>query len=278
MGIKKVIKKIIRPTVVYNTVVQNPTAGNLLQGKVAIVTGGSSGLGLEICKAFLAEGATVVMTGRNADKIRRSCEQLNSDRIYGYEWDVKDIRNAKQHILNALGLCKNIENPTLDIFVNNAGTLTAHDWQGDFFAVTEEDFDTVFETNMKSVFFISQAVAELMLQQKNNQIKKIINVTSETSLVGAVIPYGLSKWGVTGLTKGLGKRLASQGIIVNGVAPGIMATDMVGWEKDEILVNYQPNKRVGQPNEVAGLVSYLACDLSNHIVGQIISIDGGDCL
>ena len=213
MGIKKVIKKIIRPTVVYNTVVQNPTAGNLLQGKVAIVTGGSSGLGLEICKAFLAEGATVVMTGRNADKIRRSCEQLNSDRIYGYEWDVKDIRNAKQHILNALGLCKNIENPTLDIFVNNAGTLTAHDWQGDFFAVTEEDFDTVFETNMKSVFFISQAVAELMLQQKNNQIKKIINVTSETSLVGAVIPYGLSKWGVTGLTKGLGKRLASQGII-----------------------------------------------------------------
>lgn len=106
MGIKKVIKKIIRPTVVYNTVVQNPTAGNLLHGKVAIVTGGSSGLGLEICKAFLAEGATVVMTGRNADKIRRSCEQLNSDRIYGYEWDVKDIRNAKQHILNALGLCK----------------------------------------------------------------------------------------------------------------------------------------------------------------------------
>ena len=156
--------------------------------------------------------------------------------------------------------------------------MTAHDWQGDFFAVTEEDFDTVFETNMKSVFFISQAVAELMLQQKNNQIKKIINVTSETSLVGAVIPYGLSKWGVTGLTKGLGKRLASQGIIVNGVAPGIMATDMVGWKKDEILVNYQPNKRVGQPNEVAGLVSYLACDLSNHIVGQIISIDGGDCL
>jgi 3-oxoacyl-[acyl-carrier protein] reductase len=153
MGIKKVIKKIIRPTVVYNTVVQNPTAGNLLQGKVAIVTGGSSGLGLEICKAFLAEGATVVMTGRNADKIRRSCEQLNSDRIYGYEWDVKDIRNAKQHILNALGLCKNIENPTLDIFVNNAGTLTAHDWQGDFFAVTEEDFDTVFETNMKYFSF-----------------------------------------------------------------------------------------------------------------------------
>lgn len=278
MGIKNIVKKFIRPVTVYNTIVQNPVSGNLLEGKIAIVTGGSRGLGYEICKAFLAEGATVVMTGRDKEKIEKSCKQLHSDRIYYYEWDVKEISNAKKCILDALSLCKNIENPTLDIFVNNAGILTEHDWKGDFFSVTEEDFDKVIDTNFKSVYFISQAVADIMLQQKNNCIKKIINITSETSLKGAVVPYGLSKWGVTGLTKGLGKHLASQGILVNGVAPGIMATDMVGWKEDEIFVNYQPNKRVGQPNEVAGLVTYLASDLSNHIVGQIISIDGGNCL
>lgn len=278
MGIKNIVKKFIRPVTVYNTIVQNPVSGNLLEGKIAIVTGGSRGLGYEICKAFLAEGATVVMTGRDKEKLEKSCKQLHSDRIYYYEWDVKEISNAKKCILAALSLCKNIENPTLDIFVNNAGTLTEHDWKGDFFSVTEEDFDKVIDTNFKSVYFISQAVADIMLQQKNNRIKKIINITSETSLKGAVVPYGLSKWGVTGLTKGLGKRLASQGILVNGVAPGIMATDLVGWKEDEIYVNYQPNKRVGQPDEVAGLVTYLASDLSNHIVGQIISIDGGNCL
>ena len=117
-----------------------------------------------------------------------------------------------------------------------------------------------------------------MLGQNNKKIKHIVNVTSETSFKGAVVPYGLSKWGITGLTKGMGKTLAAKGIIVNGVAPGIMATDLVGWNKDEISVDYHPNKRVGYPNEVASLVTYLASDLANNMIGQVISTDGGSCL
>lgn len=278
MGIKKFVKKIVRPTVIYNTTVQNPVNGKMLEGKTAIVTGAGRGLGYEICKAFLAEGATVIMTGRNGDKLEKAWEALHSDRAFWYEWDVNDIENANEHILNALGQCTNQSNATLDIFVNNAGVLTQNDWSGDFLSVTPKDFDTVMNTNLKSVYFISQAVVRIMLEQNTKKIKKIINITSEASLKGAVIPYGISKWGVTGFTKGLGKRFAQKGIIVNGIAPGIMATDMVGWKQEELLVNYQPNKRVGQPNEVAALAAYLAGDLSNHIVGQIISIDGGDCL
>lgn len=277
MNLKRIIKQVIRPTKIYNTVITGNTVSDRLDGKFAVVTGGSRGLGLEICKALLASGAVVVMTGRNKDNLETACNSMASDKIYFYEWDVCDIKNLEQKIEEILHLPKQ-DCRQLDIWVNNAGTLTRNDFLGNFFDITQDEYDAVMETNLKAVYFICQAVAKKMIAQNNKSLKHIINISSETAFAGAAVPYSISKWGVSGMVKGLGKILAPYGIVVNGVAPGLMPTDLVGRTKDDICLEYHPNKRITYPEEIADLVAFLASDIASNIVGQTILSDGGSQL
>jgi NAD(P)-dependent dehydrogenase (short-subunit alcohol dehydrogenase family) len=240
----------------------------ILVGKRVLVTGGSSGIGYAIAKKCLEEGARVIITGRNIQKLNVVSKELGCDNLEVIEWDVSDSKIAKEkieeidHILGGL-----------DIVFNNAGVYTSKL----FLEVEEKDWDTVLDINTKGLFFVCQATAEYFLEKSKGG--KIINIASNRGILGDHGPYGVSKWGVIGLTKGLGRDLISKGIIVNGIAPGITATNINGINVEENAFSDEPrNKRIGLPEEIAELALFLASDAANNIVGEVIVCDGGASL
>jgi 3-oxoacyl-[acyl-carrier protein] reductase len=132
-------------------------------------------------------------------------------------------------------------------------------------------------TNLKAVFFMCQNIAKHML--KNNVKGHILNIGSEMGARPACVTYGISKWGVHGLTKGYGKMLAARGIVVNGIAPGAITTDMMNWkEGDSIYRKSHANHRFGFPEEIAKLALFLVSESGNNIIGEVVSCDGGSSL
>ena len=190
--------------------------GHFLDGRKALITGGSSGIGYAIAKSFLANGADVVLCGRKEEKLdsakKRLCMECacESTRIDTLVFDILNVREMKA------ALWKYLENESgkIYIFVNNAGING-----GDLFPNTmEEDYDRILETNLKGMYFISQEIANYMI---SNQIPgNILNITSSSALRPAISPYIVSKWGERGLTLGMAKKYLPYGIIVNGLAPG----------------------------------------------------------
>ncbi len=266
--IKNLIKFIKKGGVVY-TKVSVLNNNNLLHGRVALITGGTSGFGLAIAKRFLASGCKVVITGRNKAKLEEVLLSVESDYIRGIVWDICDVNNAHSKMQEV----ENIWGP-IDIAVNNAGVWLPQNWS----ATTEKDWDTVMNTNLKGLFFISQAEG-IIMQNEKNRIKKIINITSIEGLRAGWGPYHASKWGANGLTKGMAKQLLSKNIIVNAIAPGMAVTGinprLPKNVNDNAYLPLQPNGRYVLVEEVAELAAYLASDASNCIVGQVIAIDGG---
>lgn len=268
-GIRYVISGIPQKNVTAN--ICSITQNELLKNKTALVTGGTSGIGLEITKAFLRSGASVVFTGRNEKKINKILDSVVTDdpsfngRLHGILMDNTDVSSFETKISEALPLIGG----KLDVLVNNAGILGG--WFG---TSSESEYDKVFDTNLKGAFFLSQIVARHM---KANGIRgNILNIASSSSLRPANSAYTLSKWGIRGLTLGMAKSLIPHGIVVNGIAPGPTKTPMLVDEKETNIANdNSPLERYVMPEEIANMAVIMVSDMGRSIVGDIVYMTGG---
>lgn len=244
----------------------------LLQERMALITGGTSGIGYSIAKAFLYSGAIVCITSRNEERLKAACMQLKAiqpffeDRVYGIVMDNKRIADFPKKIDDILLMSGR---KSIDILVNNAGVLG-----GDISTTTEDIYDEILDTNLKGVFFLSQTMGRYM---RDNHIKgNILNIASSSSLRPATSAYTLTKWGTRGLTLGLAKVLAPYGITVNGIAPGPTATPMLGKDEEgDIAFLTNPLGRYVLPEEIANMAVFLVSDMGRSIVGDIVYMTGG---
>ena len=271
MGIKEyLIKKLVRTKKeqIYIPCLE----GHFLDDRKALVTGGSSGIGYAIAKSFLANGADVVLCGRNEEKLENSkkklCTELKSDnsRIDILVLDISKVEDMKKKLLAYLSK----DNIRIDIFVNNAGING-----GDLFPNTrEEDYDRILETNLKGMYFISQEIANYMI---HNEISgNILNITSSSALRPAISPYIISKWGERGLTLGMAKKYLPYGIVVNGLAPGPTLTPMSKKDaENDLNLAYSPAGRYAAPEEIGNLATVLVSSMGRMIVGDTIYATGG---
>ena len=245
--------------------------GEVLAGKRVLVTGGSAGIGLAIAWKCLTEGAQVVITGRDGDKLERAVQDLGGDKVHALVWDVADVAAIEDKLSSVFDMLGGVP----DVLVNNAGILGGH---SQFIDLTEARWDQLMSVNAKGLVFLTQAMVKLWL--KEQMPAKVINMSSMRGTLGVQDgPYGMSKWALNGLTHGLGCKLASHGIIVNGIAPGIIATDSINIKDVDPELNAYlkrpPVKRIGTPEEIAELAVFLMSDAANYIVGQTIVCDGG---
>lgn len=275
MSVKKYVKRVGRyllkglPVNHITTNIVTIAPNELLKGRKALVTGGTSGIGYAIASAFLRSGASVVITGRTEhrldDSIKKLAEENPSakDRISFVVMDNKEVSSFKT-LFDSHPILKET-----GILVNNAGVLG-----GDISIATEEDYDNILDTNLKGTFFLSQLVARNM---KDRGIKgNILNIASSSSLRPATSAYTISKWGIRGLTLGLAKVLAPYGITVNGLAPGPTATPMlIKGEITEITHDDLPIGRYAMPEEIANMAVVLTSGMGRMVVGDIVYMTGG---
>ena len=243
----------------------------MLKGRTALVTGGTSGIGFEVAKAYINAGARVVITGRNEEKVKKACEAINKEvsrkgNIFGMvmnNTDVKSMPSKLQDIERVLGTGH------IDILVNNAGVVG-----GEVKDCTEELYNTILDTNLKGTFFLSKLVARYWV---DNQIEgNILMMGSSSSLRPATSAYTLTKNALYGFTKGLAKVLAPHGITVNGLAPGPTATPMTmpNGVRDEIAFP-NPLGRFVMPGEIANMAVFLVSNMGRSIIGDMVFMTGG---
>jgi 3-oxoacyl-[acyl-carrier protein] reductase len=245
----------------------------LLEGKSAIVTGGSQGIGSATSLEFGKEGANVCLLYRkHGDEAKRlEAEIRNMGRkAIAVQCDISSFSDAERVVKTALE-----EFGRLDILVNNAGM----NWDGVCWKMTEEQWDRVIEVNLKGYFNMIRHAAPLFKDQKYG---KIVNVTSINGLRGKFgqTNYSASKAGIIGYTKALAKELGAFNINVNAVAPGLIETSMLKENEahDKIIDMAMAEivlKRVGAPEDVANVITFLASDKSRHVTGEVIKVDGG---
>ena len=244
----------------------------LLEGKVAVVTGASRGIGRAIAEDLAAHGAAVVINyNASADAAEEvvAAIKANGGRATAVQADVSQFDQAQTLIQTALDTYGQI-----DILVNNAGTTR----DKLLMMMKESDWDTVLDTNLKSVFNCCKAVARPMIRRK--QGGRIINISSVVALVGQAgqANYAASKAGIIGFTKSLAKEVGSRQITVNAVTPGFFPTALTAVLPEDMVntsLDYIPLGRWGELSEVAYLVSFLASDKAAYMTGQVISVDGG---
>lgn len=263
------IKYIRKGGVVYVNVAQI-SRGEVLKGKRVLITGGTSGIGYAIADKFLSEGASVVITGRNNERLDEAVKKLEGN-VHPLIWDVTDLSIVDDKIKETVKLLGG-----LDILINNAGIYSSTP----FDRVDEKEWDRVMNTNLKSVYFICQSAIKHFIKNEQASTSKIINISSIRSIQGDTVPYGVSKWGVNSITKGLARDYISKNIIVNSIAPGITATKINNFKVDEnAFFKGEPrNNRIALPEEMAEIALFLASDAANNIVGQTIICDGGATL
>ncbi|MGZ4031656.1 MAG: 3-oxoacyl-[acyl-carrier-protein] reductase [Tumebacillaceae bacterium] len=243
----------------------------MLTEKVALVTGGSRGIGRAICLELAAQGAKVVVNYAGsqgaAEETVALIKQNGGDAI-SVQGDVASSADAEAMVaatIEAFG--------RIDILVNNAG-ITRDNL---LMRMKEEDWDAVINTNLKGVFNCTKAVTRPMMKQR---FGRIVNITSVVGIVGnpGQANYVSAKAGVIGLTKSNAKELASRNITVNAVAPGYIETDMTGQLGEEVktkLFETIPLARLGRPEDIANVVAFLASDKATYMTGQVLNVDGG---
>jgi 3-oxoacyl-[acyl-carrier protein] reductase len=241
-----------------------------LTGQVAVVTGASQGLGKAVSIALASNGATVACLARNADKLAATVSEIESTGGQGeaVACDVTD-RAATDGAIKAIAE----EHGRLDILVNNAGITRDKMMRG----MSDEEWDDVIATNLTSCFVCCRAAAGLMRRAKYG---RIVNMASIAGLIGnpGQANYSASKAGMIGMTRTLSKELVSRGVTVNAVAPGFIRSEMTAELGDVVLEevkNRIPAKRVGEPEDVAAAVLFLASRDAGYISGQTIVVDGG---
>lgn len=245
-----------------------------LSGKMAIVTGASSGLGVQFAKALGKQGADVALMARRLDKltvVKTEIETLGRKCI-AIQCDVtieEEVKKAVDEVVQKFG--------RIDILANNAGVSAIAPAE----LMSEADWDKVLDTNLKGVFMVAKHVGLQMIKQ---QYGKIINISSMYGLVAnntfPVSNYHASKFGVVGLTKSLSAEWAKYNITVNAIGPGFFESEMTqaAINTDDFkkyVEGFCPMKRIGKPGELDGMMIYLASDASSYTTGQIIAVDGG---
>ena len=243
----------------------------LLDGKTALVTGASRGIGRAIALCLAAEGARVAINYagnvKAAEEVKAAIEAAGGTAIL-CQADIADSAAVEAMIADVVK-----EFGTIDILVNNAGitrdTLLMR--------MKDEDFAKVLDTNLKGVFYCTKAISKLMMKKRSG---RIVNMASVVGLVGNAgqTNYAAAKAGVIGFSKSAAKELASRGITVNVVAPGFIGTDMTAGlpesVKEKMLTDI-PLGRMGEPEDVASAVLFLASDQASYITGQVVNVDGG---
>jgi 3-oxoacyl-[acyl-carrier protein] reductase len=238
-----------------------------LAGQTALVTGSTRGIGLAIARALHGAGAQVAIHGRDAARAEAVAAELGAGTV-GVAGDVADPARIEAAVLAAEAALGPIT-----ILVNNAG-LTRDNL---LIRLTDEDWTTVLDANLRGAFNTMRLLARGMMKRKAG---RIINLTSVVGLVGnkGQANYAASKAGLIGLTKAVAREYASRNVLVNCVAPGYIATDMTAAlppEAGAALLSAIPLGRLGQPDEVAGAVLFLASDLARYITGHVLVVDGG---
>ncbi len=242
----------------------------MLKGNKAIVTGASRGIGFAIAKELANAGCSVVITGRNEKTLKAAAEKIGKIAI-PMVWDAADINFAEAKIKEAAELLGG-----LDMVVNNAGIFAQrNEWdKKSLLQTTVDEWESVMKTNTSSIFFTMQAAVNYMLE--NNIKGNILNVTSVASYEPVYGAYGASKIAATGLTRGWGKMFANDGITINGIAPGPVATEMTNWhEGDPMEHNQIPFGRFVTIEEVAKLAMYLLSEDAQMVCGETVVLDGG---
>lgn len=271
MGIKNKMKNMLHTIMLYSKeekikpIIVPTDKDKLLANKVALITGGSSGIGLAIAQAFAASGAKVIIAGTNESRLQNALEKIEGSKSIVI--DVRDIGRMFIKVREAAAL---FEENCIDILVNSAGVVNKHD----FWHLDEAEYDSIMDTNAKGTFFMSQAVAKLMIEK--NIKGHILNITSSSALRPAWTPYQMSKWTVKGLTLGLADLLISHGIIVNAIAPGPTATPMLDKNSgDSIYEAWTPCRRYAMPEELASLAVFMVSSTGDMIVGDTFYMTGG---
>ena len=243
----------------------------MLKGKVAVVTGASRGIGRAVALKLAGEGATVIVnyngSKERAEEVKKEIEAAGG-KAEVYQCNVSDFEKCQafiQDVIKTYG--------RLDILVNNAGITR----DGLLMKMSEADFDSVIETNLKGTFNTIRFASRQMLRQRSG---RIINMSSVVGIAGNAgqANYASSKAGVIGLTKAVARELASRGITVNAIAPGFIETEMTEVLSDavkEASVAQIPLGRFGKPEDIAKTAAFLASDDAGYITGQVIQVDGG---
>lgn len=245
--------------------------GPLLENKVAVVTGGTRGIGLAVVRKFVEEGAAVVLCGSREETAMKACAQLKAefpdarlDALWPSLTDRDAVSEAFRRVREKYG--------RLDILVNNAGisqrTL--------FLDYTEKEYDAIMDLNVKALFICTQEAAAIMKEQGGGVV---LNTSSVVSLYGQPSGFGYptSKFAVNGLTKSLARELGKYNIRVNAVAPGVVKTDMVAHLPDEVIrpvIERIPLGRMAEAGDVAMAFLYLASDMAAYVSGEVLSVDG----
>jgi 3-oxoacyl-[acyl-carrier protein] reductase len=243
----------------------------LLEGKVAIITGASRGIGKGIAALFVAQGAKVAFTYASSDEKARALEaelSANGGIVKGFKSDAADF-NAAQELVDQVVA----EFGTVDILVNNAGitrdTLLMR--------MSEEQWDEVIRVNLKSVFNLSKAVIKPMLKAKSGSVINMSSIVGVTGNAGQA-NYAASKAGIIGFTKSMAAELGSRNIRCNAIAPGFIETEMTGALDEKVVQQWRdsiPLKRGGTPEDIANATLFLASDMSAYVTGQTLHVCGG---
>ena len=265
--------------------VAHGVVGRKLQGRVALVTGGTRGIGAAICRSLASQGASLAAGyGRNSEAAQQFCEEFAKDfpetRLTTHAGNVAsadDCRRVVSEVLDQYG--------RIDILVNNAGITV----DKGVLKLTDEDWQKVLAVNLSGAFFLSQAVLGHMVERGTGRIVNVSSVIGETGNIGQA-NYAASKSGLFGLTKTLAKEVAFMlerggklsdegiGVTVNTVTPGFISTEMVESVPEKVLDRIRsqiPLRRLGRPEEVARVVHFLAADASSYITGQVWGVNGG---
>ncbi len=244
-------------------------SSNLLEGKTALVTGASRGIGRAIAISLAKEGAEVIVNySSSLDSANKVVSEISSfgGKAYPLQADISNESSVNELIKTVLD-----KNNKIDVLINNAGITK----DGLLMRMKTEDWQNVLDLNLSGVFYCTRAVSRQMLKQKSG---RIINITSVVGLMGnpGQSNYSAAKAGVVGLTQSAAKEFASRGITVNAVAPGFISTDMTKDLNSDAILSAIPLGRFGKPEDVAGAVRFLASDpAAAYITGQTIQVDGG---
>lgn len=240
-----------------------------LKGKVAVVTGASRGIGLEIARTLASLGANVALISTKIrEELASQIAGETGSEVKSYACDVSDseqVASTFKAILEASG--------QIDILVNNAGITR----DGLIMRMKDADFDDVIRTNLRSAFLCTRAVARHMMGRRTGRIVNMASINGIRAQAGQS-NYAASKAGIIGLTKTNAMEFAARGITVNAVAPGFIGTDMTAKLSPETLEKFKnaiPAQRIGQPKDVANAVAFLVSDETAYITGQVLGVDGG---